>query len=124
VPKLYQEFRDVFAKESFDELPDQKQWTIAIKLVPDARNFSTKVYPLAPVEHKQLDEFLDENPKSQRSFQTSGHVLRPHEQSRHIPDDDERHLQELIDEGVVTIYMDDILIFGSQTCEQHHKTVV
>src|SRR5882724_11803263 len=26
VPKLYQEFQDVFAKESFDKLPDQKQW--------------------------------------------------------------------------------------------------
>jgi len=27
--------------------------------------FSTKVYPLAPIEQKQLDEFLDENLKSQ-----------------------------------------------------------
>src|SRR5882724_12986289 len=32
--------------------------------------------------------------------------------------------KELIDKGVVTIYMDDILIFGSQTREQHHKIVV
>jgi len=32
--------------------------------------------------------------------------------------------KELIDKGVVTIYMDDILIFGSQTKEQHHKIVV
>src|SRR5882724_6360138 len=32
--------------------------------------------------------------------------------------------KELIDEGVVTIYMDDILIFGSQTKEQHHSIVV
>src|SRR5882724_11579445 len=175
VPKPYQEFRDVFAKESFDELPDQKQWDHAIELVPDTRNFSTKVYPLAPVEQKQLDEFLDENLKSQRirlskspmaslvfikkkdsslclvqdywklnvvtvknayplplipyilnkvseakakyftkldvcwgynniskketkghlldeprPFRTSGHVLWPHKQSGHVPDDDER----------------------------------
>ena len=27
--------------------------------------------------------------------------------------------KELIDEGIVTIYMDDILIFGGQTKEQH-----
>src|SRR5882724_10963075 len=66
VPKLYQEFRDVFAKESFDELPDWKQWDHAIELAPDACNFSTKVYPLAPVKQKQLDEFLNENLKSQR----------------------------------------------------------
>ena len=31
--------------------------------------------------------------------------------------------KELIDKGVVTIYMDDILI-GSQTKEQHHEIVV
>jgi len=33
--------------------------------VPDAQNFSTKVYPLAPLEQKQLDKFLDKNLKSQ-----------------------------------------------------------
>jgi len=65
VPKPYQEFQDVFAKESFDELPNLKQWDHAIELVPDTHNFSTKVYPLAPVEQKQLDEFLDDNLKSQ-----------------------------------------------------------
>src|SRR5882724_5137974 len=32
--------------------------------------------------------------------------------------------KELIDEGVVTIYMDNILIFGGQTREQHHQIVV
>src|SRR5882724_13049483 len=32
--------------------------------------------------------------------------------------------KELIDKGVVIIYMDDILIFGSQTKEQHHGIVV
>ena len=66
MPKPYQEFWDVFAKESFDKLPNRKQWDHAIELVPDARNFSTKVYPLALVEQKQLDEFLDENLKSRR----------------------------------------------------------
>jgi len=64
VPKLYQEFRDVFGKESFNELPDQKQWDHTIELIPDAQMFSTKVYTLAPVKHKQLDEFLNENLKS------------------------------------------------------------
>src|SRR5467141_1827294 len=32
--------------------------------------------------------------------------------------------QELMDEGVVVIYMDDILIFGGQTKEEHHGIVV
>src|SRR5882724_116850 len=32
--------------------------------------------------------------------------------------------KELIDKGVLTIYMDDILIFGCQTKEQHHVIVI
>ena len=64
VPKPYQEFKDIFAKESFDQLPDQKKWDHAIKLILDAQTFSTKVCPLAPVEKKQLDKFLEENLKS------------------------------------------------------------
>jgi len=32
--------------------------------------------------------------------------------------------QELVDEGVVVIYMDDILIFGGQTKEQHQAIVI
>jgi len=49
VPNPYQEFRDVFGKESVDELLDWKKWDHAIELVPDSQTFSTKVYPLDPV---------------------------------------------------------------------------
>jgi len=63
VPIPYQEFQDVFAKESFDELPNQKKWGHAIELVPESQVFNTKVYPLVPVKQKQLDDFLDENLK-------------------------------------------------------------
>ena len=31
---------------------------------------------------------------------------------------------DVVDKGIVVIYMDDILIFGSQTKEQHHAIVV
>jgi len=54
IPGPYQAFRE-------DELPDQKQWDHAIELMPDTQNFSTKVYPMSPVEQKELDEFLEEN---------------------------------------------------------------
>ena len=64
VPEPYQEFSNVFAKESFDELPDQKKWDHTIELIPDAQMFSTKFYPLALVEQKQLDDFFQENFKS------------------------------------------------------------
>jgi len=31
---------------------------------------------------------------------------------------------ELVDKGVIVIYMDNILIFGGQTKEQHHTIIV
>src|SRR5882724_6857102 len=64
VPKPYQEFTDVLSNESFDELLDQNKWHHTIELVPNAQTFSTKVYPLALVKQKQLDNFLEENLKS------------------------------------------------------------
>jgi hypothetical protein len=64
VPKPYQEFKDVFAKESFDQLPPRKPWDHAIELTPRAQPFSTKVYPMSPNEQKELDTFLKENLKS------------------------------------------------------------
>jgi len=77
VPKPYQEFKDVFTKESFNELPDQKKWDHAIELVPDAQMFSTKVYPLALVKQRQLDKFLDENLKSQRICPSKSPMASP-----------------------------------------------
>jgi len=65
VPKPYQEFKDVFSKESFNELLDWKKWDHAIELIQDSQALCTKINPLAPVKQKQLDDFLDKNLKSQ-----------------------------------------------------------
>ncbi len=47
VPEHYHSFRDLFAKENFDELPEQKLWDHAIKLVPNTKStLDCKVYPL------------------------------------------------------------------------------
>ena len=61
VPKPYQEFKDVFSKESFNELLDWKKWDHAIELIQDSQALCTKINPLAPVKQKQLDDFLDKN---------------------------------------------------------------
>jgi len=66
VPKDYHSFKDVFSKESFDEPPSKKPWDHAIELKLGSEPHSTKVYPLAPNEQTQLDEFLTENLKSGR----------------------------------------------------------
>ena len=66
IPEPYLGFRDVFSKESFDKLPERKQWDHAIDLVPGSKPFSTKVYQISLVEQKELDDFLDENLSSGR----------------------------------------------------------
>ena len=58
------EFKDVFSKESFDTLPELKQWDHAVELVPREKTTNCKVYPLSPAEQKELDEFLRENLES------------------------------------------------------------
>ncbi|SJL16559.1 uncharacterized protein ARMOST_20085 [Armillaria ostoyae] len=65
VPNDYRSFRNLFAKENFDELPEQKPWDHAIELIPNAKStLDCKVYPLNRNEQEQLDKFLDENLES------------------------------------------------------------
>jgi hypothetical protein len=66
VPKEYHSFRDVFSKETFDELPPKKLWDHAIELKPGSEPYSSKIYPLAPKEQAELDAFLTENLNSGR----------------------------------------------------------
>jgi hypothetical protein len=66
VPPRYWQYKDVFSKASFDELPARKKWDHAIELKPGSEPRSTKIYPLSPDEQKQLDEFLEENLKTGR----------------------------------------------------------
>jgi hypothetical protein len=66
VPHKYHDFKDLFEKESFDEMPPSRPWDHAIELLPNAKNLDCKIYPLSPDEQKQLDEFLDENLRTGR----------------------------------------------------------
>jgi len=66
VPEQYHQFKEVFSKESFDQLPDRKPWDHAIELKPGSEPFRCKIYPLSPNEQKELDAFLEENLKSGR----------------------------------------------------------
>ena len=60
-PNCVRGFESVFAKEDFDILPEHRQWDYAIELIPGSEPKSSKVYPLSPVEQKELDVFLEEN---------------------------------------------------------------
>ncbi|SJL07242.1 uncharacterized protein ARMOST_10585 [Armillaria ostoyae] len=62
VPESYCDFKDLFDKENFDELPQCKPWDHAIELVPNAQAMlDSKVYTLNRTKQKELDKFLNEN---------------------------------------------------------------
>jgi len=61
IPEYLKEFDSVFSKESFDALPESKKWDHAVELIPGEKASNCKVYPLAPTEQKELDQFLKEN---------------------------------------------------------------
>jgi len=61
LPDCAKGFELVFAKKDFDILLEHRQWDHAIELVPGSEPKSSKVYPLSPVEQKELDSFLKEN---------------------------------------------------------------
>jgi hypothetical protein len=61
VPTHLHDFKDLFAKSSFDRLPDRKIWDHAIKLILGSKTLSCKVYPLAPNKQSEMDEFIQEN---------------------------------------------------------------
>jgi len=61
VTEYLKEFDSVFSKESFDALPESKKGDHAVELIPGEKASNCKVYPLAPMEQKELDQFLKEN---------------------------------------------------------------
>lgn len=66
VPTHLHDFEDLFAKLSFDHLPDCKVWDHTIELVPGAKPSNCKVYPITPNEQVELDAFIHENLTSGR----------------------------------------------------------
>ena len=61
ISKVYHEYKDVFAKETFNELPPQRPWDHAIELLPGNHKVDCKTYNLTTAEQKELNDFLEEN---------------------------------------------------------------
>ena len=51
----------MFSKQSFDVLLEPREWDHAVEIIPGSKPTGCKVYPLSPVEQKELDAFLKEN---------------------------------------------------------------
>ena len=61
VPEYLKEFTSVFSKQTFDILPEPKEWDHAVELIPGSKPSRCKIYPLSPTKQKELDTFLKEN---------------------------------------------------------------
>ena len=61
VPDYLKEFTSVFSKKSFNVLPEPREWDHVVEIIPGSKPTGCKVYPLSPVEQKELDAFLKEN---------------------------------------------------------------
>src|SRR6202046_2062079 len=61
IPEYLKEFTSVFSKDSFDTLPESREWDHAIEIIPTSKTSTCKVYPMLPAEQKELDVFLKEN---------------------------------------------------------------
>ena len=64
IPEAYHEFKDMFNKETFDELPPRRPWDHTIELLTGDHKVDCKTYNLTSAEQKELDKFLEENLKT------------------------------------------------------------
>jgi len=71
------EFDSIFSKESFNALPQSKKWDHAVELIPGEKASNCKVYPLAPTEQKELDQFLKENLETGRICPSKSPMASP-----------------------------------------------
>jgi hypothetical protein len=60
VSESLHDFEDVFSKEPFDSLPDQRKWDHAIELEHDPEPGFCKVYPMTLEEQGELNAFRKE----------------------------------------------------------------
>ena len=66
IPSYLEEYKDVFSKESFEQLLQYQSWDYTIDLKPDFKLSDCKVYPLVPKEQDALKDFITENLASGR----------------------------------------------------------
>jgi hypothetical protein len=60
VPSQYHDYLSVFNKKEANQFPSFKPWDHAIELKPDYVPKDCRIYPLSPVEHHLLDNWITE----------------------------------------------------------------
>ena len=61
IPSYLEEYKDVFSKESFEQLSQYQSWDHTIDLKPDFKLSDCKVYSLTLKEQDVLKDFITKN---------------------------------------------------------------
>ncbi|KAK3518322.1 hypothetical protein QTP86_018839 [Hemibagrus guttatus] len=60
IPRVYEDFREVFSEERAARLPSHQAWDCAIDLLPNASPPRGRVYPLSLPETRAMEEYIEE----------------------------------------------------------------
>ncbi|KAK3571601.1 hypothetical protein QTP86_015335 [Hemibagrus guttatus] len=60
IPRVYEDFREVFSEERAARLPSHQAWDCAIDLLPNASPPRGRVYTLSLPETKAMEEYIEE----------------------------------------------------------------
>ena len=77
IPSYFEEYKDVFSKESFEQLLQHQSWDYTIDLKPDFKSSDCKVYPLVLKEQDVLKDFITENLASGRIQYSKSLIASP-----------------------------------------------
>jgi hypothetical protein len=78
LPVTYTNFKDIFDKCEFNTLPPHRIWDHTIELIEGAEpHLDCKIYPLSKIEQEKLDEFLEENLRTNRIWPSKSLMASP-----------------------------------------------
>ncbi|KAK3508109.1 hypothetical protein QTP70_014380 [Hemibagrus guttatus] len=60
IPRVYEDFQEVFSEERAARLPSHQAWDCVIDLLPNASPPRGRVYPLSLPETKAMEEYIEE----------------------------------------------------------------
>ncbi|KAK3554613.1 hypothetical protein QTP70_028087 [Hemibagrus guttatus] len=60
IPRVYEDFQEVFSRERAARLPEHRAWDCAIDLLPNTSPSKGRVYPISLPEARAMEEYIEE----------------------------------------------------------------
>ena len=77
ISSYFKEYKNVFSKESFEQLLQYQSWDYTINLKPDFKPSDCKVYLLTLKEQDVLKDFITENLALERIWYSKSFIISP-----------------------------------------------